>query len=244
MGFQSTQPENIRQYAKGDYIGGEYKVEDVFGGVGKSGMGVVYLVSSRDHLQPFVLKTIQGEVNDTQNERYQRFLREAEIWVNLGTHPNIVKADWVRKIDDQLFIAAEYIPPDSEGRNNLRQFIQDGKPSYSQFFQWAIQFCDGMLYAQSQDLLAHRDIKPENLMIAPDGTLKITDFGLARIERLPEIIREGNGFRLDFNSARPVLTQDNAFLGTILYMAPEQFGDWRQPTIVQISILLESLCMN
>ena len=59
-------------------------------------MGVVYLVSSRDHLQPFVLKTIQGEVNDTQNERYQRFLREAEIWVNLGTHPNIVKADWVR----------------------------------------------------------------------------------------------------------------------------------------------------
>ena len=34
MGFQSTQPENIRQYAKGDYIGGEYKVEDVFGGWG------------------------------------------------------------------------------------------------------------------------------------------------------------------------------------------------------------------
>ena len=92
----------------GETIVGEFKVHNIFGGEGKSGMGVVYLVTSRNYPTPFVLKTFQkAELNSVQ-----RFHAEAEAWVSIGIHPNIVKALFVSEVNEQLFIAAEYIAPD------------------------------------------------------------------------------------------------------------------------------------
>src|SRR4051812_31192738 len=100
----------MAQFRVGDSIGGEFRVLKVFGGAGQSGMGVVYLVGGREAPRPFVLKTFQqtGELIDAS-----RFQSEANAWVSAGVHPNIVQAYWVREIAGQVYVAAEYIEPDT-----------------------------------------------------------------------------------------------------------------------------------
>src|SRR5712691_5296623 len=81
----SAQFGNVRrQYKPGDWIAGEFHVLEVFGGAGKSGQGVVYLVEEREAPAPFVLKTVQGD-HDAASK--SRLVREAEVWVSLGFHP-------------------------------------------------------------------------------------------------------------------------------------------------------------
>ncbi len=195
----SPQFGNARQqYKPGDWIAGEYHVLEVFGGTGRSGQGVVYLVEEREASAPFVLKTIQG---DQDASGRSRLIREAEVWVSLGFHPYIVPAFWVRELDDQLFVAAEFICPDAEGRSTITHYIADGPLPLPVVCRWAVQFCDGLQYAVDKGLRAHRDVKPDNLMVGSDYELRITDFGLAD---LASHGREVGG-------------------GTPLYMAPEQF---------------------
>ena len=109
----------MKQYKPGDQIGGEYEVLKVFGGENQSGMGVVYLVKNREIPMPFVMKTFQRSLSLIANKQ---FLSECNSWINAGAHQNIVQAIWVREIADQIFIAAEYVAPDEEGRSNLSHF--------------------------------------------------------------------------------------------------------------------------
>ena len=108
----------------GDFIAGEYRVRRVFGGEGKSGMGVVYVVEGRSSEKPFVLKTFQTERATPRS--LARFKAEAETWINIGKHPNIVQCHWVREFTNQLFVAAEFIWPDDKGRNNLTHHLASG----------------------------------------------------------------------------------------------------------------------
>lgn len=172
-----SQNKNHKQYNIGDVIGGELSVLNVFGGKDISGMGVVYLVSDRERDEPYVLKTLQ---NGLSLETQKRFISEAHAWINAGIHPNIVQSFWVKEIDEQIFIAAEYVEPDDENRNCLNHFLQNGQLRIEIVLNWAAQFCYGMEYASNKGVLCHRDIKPENLMINRDRILKITDFGLAK----------------------------------------------------------------
>ena len=203
----------------GEFIAGEYRVRRVFGGEGKSGMGVVYLVEGRTSEEPFVLKTFQSERSD--NASIARFKAEAETWINIGKHANIVQCHWVRGFSDQLFVAAEYICPDAAGRNTLAHHLASGSLSLLQQLHWIAQFCFGMKHAMAHGLLAHRDIKPDNLMIDNRGRLKITDFGLAKglspAEQTASLqVTEGGN---------ETLTVAGSAFGTVPYMAPEQFMD-------------------
>ncbi len=218
-----------KQYKVGDKIGGELSVIDVFGGTGKSGMGVVYLVKDREVSFPYVLKTFQQKAN---TESAKQFVAEAHAWIQAGVHENIVKAFWVREIDGQLFIAAEYISKDDEGRNTLSCFLNGGQLKLSTILNWSAQFCYGMTYALAKGVLFHRDIKPDNLMIARDGTLKITDFGLAKAVSVENVIddevqekwysEKTNVRKTSFSSSN---TQTGSTFGTPPYMSPEQFLD-------------------
>ncbi|MBK7851305.1 MAG: protein kinase [Bacteroidetes bacterium] len=223
-----------RQLKIGETIVGEFKIRNIFGGEGKSGMGVVYLVSNRNYPNPFVLKTFQkAELNSLK-----RFRAEAETWVSIGIHPNIVKALFVDEINEQLFIAAEYIAPDEYNRNTITDYLKQGGISTQNIIKWIAQFCYGMDYAISKGLKSHRDIKPDNLMVDEEGNLKITDFGLSKFDNE---FHQLNQIKLPkenlFNKIKQVfkkpeaeepkvgLTNAGSFLGTILYASPEQILD-------------------
>jgi len=185
-------------YQIGDRIGGEYLIKDILGGPKQSGMGVVYLVEHRSLPFPFVLKTYQAAHKETDFS--EQFREEAEAWISVGGHPNIVKALRVDCLDFRLFVAAEYIARDAEGRCSIRDFIRCSVSHPFVVLAWATQFCCGMNYARSKGVRAHRDIKPENLLVDPKRNLKITDFGLAHLHD----------------------TKDLVPAGTLPYMAPEQ----------------------
>lgn len=202
-----------KQLKPGDYIGGEYRILKVFGGEGLSGMGVVYLVANRSFNEPFVLKTYQAsELGDNK----PRFLKEAQTWVNLGSHPNVVRCLRVDEIGGDLYIGADYVEPDEDGINTLEQRIAQGKIPLERQICWAAEMCNGLRHAYQKGVVAHRDLKPANLML-DHGQLKITDFGLTKFEGQvdPAAIQ-------DFPVVGDATLQGSA-LGTPPFMAPEQF---------------------
>jgi serine/threonine protein kinase len=178
---------------------GRYEIVDE---IGKGAMGVVYL--ARDPLigRLVALKTfrIGYSVKDQEMEQFrQRFMREAQS-AGILTHPNIVTIhDVVESSDDGVaFIAMEYVRG-----TNLKLLLQGDQPLSMQFIIDTIaQIGDALDYAHSNRVI-HRDVKPANILITSDNRVKITDFGIAR---------------LDSSN----LTQEGQLLGTPNYMAPEQ----------------------
>jgi serine/threonine protein kinase len=223
---------NERPLKKGDKIVGEFVIQDIFGGEGKSGMGVVYLVTNRTYDKPFVLKTFQKD----ENNSIARFRSEAEIWVASGIHKNIVQALFVDEINEKLFIGAEYIEPDEYGRNTITDYLKQGRISNQNIIKWTAQFCYGMNQAISRGIKVHRDIKPDNLMVDKNGNLKITDFGLSKFNNEFKTLNENTDEKAKGDFRKKLtglfgqrkepksngLTDEGSFLGTILYASPEQ----------------------
>jgi serine/threonine-protein kinase len=178
---------------------GRYEIVDE---IGKGAMGVVYL--ARDPLigRLVALKTfrIGYSVKDQEMEQFRiRFMREAQS-AGILTHPNIVTIhDVVEESGDGLaFIAMEYVRG-----TNLKLLLQGDQPLSLPFVLDIIaQVGEALDYAHSNRVI-HRDVKPANILITADNRVKITDFGIAR---------------LDSSN----LTQEGQLLGTPNYMAPEQ----------------------
>lgn len=213
-------------YKKGDFIGQKYEVVDI---LGEGGFGIVYLafyhdLAGKQVQHPFyALKTFKQEYFSNQ-EIKDRFRKEAQVWIDLGSHPYIVRAHYVDLISDRLFVASEYIAPEYEGGpNSLDAFLKQRSLDLAQSLRWAIQFCHGMEYAFSKGIRAHRDIKPSNIMIDYDMMLKISDFGLAGAFQKSTPLSE-----LDQNrkGATQLHTMVGTSIGTPEYMSPEQFTDF------------------
>ena len=218
-------------YKKGDFIDQEHEVCDV---LGVGGFGVVYLVYAHGlyespggrRSRPFLLalKTLRDEYLENERTR-ERFRREANVWVDLERHPYIVRAHYVKEIAGRLYIAMQYIAPDSEGLNSLRGHLERRPPDLAQSLRWAIQFCHGMEYAYAMGVRCHRDIKPDNILITSDHILKITDFGIAGIlgaaTEEPGVGLIAQDDRIDCLQ----LTMEGGGLGTPTHMPPEQFAN-------------------
>ena len=170
--------------------------------IGKGAMGVVYL--ARDPLigRLVALKTFRVGFAAKDDELVQfrsRFVREAQS-AGILSHPNIVT---IHDVVDEgasgiCFIAMEYVK-----RTNLKQLLQRPDPFSHVFVAEVIsQIAEALDYAHSRGVV-HRDIKPANILITADNKVKITDFGIAR---------------LDTSN----LTMEGQLLGTPNYMAPEQ----------------------
>jgi hypothetical protein len=168
--------------------------------IGKGAMGQVFLADDPKIDRRVAIKTVvlpQGTSAAGAREAGERFVREAQAAGKL-LHPNIVTIFDVGEENGVSFIAMEYI----EGESLDRHARPGTLLPLGRVLDVVAQTAAALDYAHIHNVV-HRDIKPANLMVLPDGTVKVTDFGLAKNP-------EAN------------LTQSGVLLGTPSYMSPEQ----------------------
>ena len=164
--------------------------------LGKGAMGVVYRATHTQTSQEVAIKVLSRDVA-LDPALFERFRREGEALRQLR-HPNIVGFVDMFEHDEQQFIVMDYVPG-----GNLHQLIQQGPLPLDRARQITLGLCDALTRAHALDII-HRDIKPENILLAADGTPKLSDFGVARL------ISDGTR-----------LTGTGTQVGTPYYMAPE-----------------------
>lgn len=177
----------------GDVLGGQYEIRDVFG---KGGMGTVYKAYDREVWKKLVALKSFKENASWNEETREGLKREALTWVNLGIHPNIVQAKTVQEFHGKIYIVMEYV----DG-GDLGEWMINRRLDIKQSLDFGIQFCNGMEYAFETMKMVHRDIKPGNILITKDGSLKITDFGIATTAQH----QESGGLTLPYGSPEQFL---------------------------------------
>ncbi|MFA6456059.1 MAG: protein kinase, partial [Bacteroidota bacterium] len=184
--------------------------------LGEGGMGVVYKAKDTKLDRFVALKFLTKNVGSSDADR-QRFMQEAKAAATLN-HPNICTIYDVAEHEGQLFIAMEFIDGETlrDRKNNL---------SFKQSIEIGIQVAEALAAAHEKGII-HRDIKPENVMVRKDGLVQIMDFGLAKLQGVTRLTREGNT------------------VGTMGYMSPEQvqgFNVDHRTDIFSFGVLLYEL---
>jgi tetratricopeptide (TPR) repeat protein/pSer/pThr/pTyr-binding forkhead associated (FHA) protein len=211
---ESIAPDLVTKIKTGDSIYGRYEIYHVL----EAGSGIACACYDNINRAPYVLKTLQRKfLVPPQNQAF--FEKEALVWAGIGKCPYIVSAYVVIRIDNYPFIVIDYIAPDENGRNTLSHHLDN--LTLPEILKYSIEFCYGMEYVYAKEVKAHGNIKPNNIMITPDKTVKITDFGSAKLAQeieFKEYIPENEKSDLAIFKGSGGLTS-----GTLPYMAPEQF---------------------
>ncbi|MBQ2746000.1 MAG: serine/threonine protein kinase [Lachnospiraceae bacterium] len=170
--------------------------------IGKGGMSTVYLAMDKRLNKQWAVKEIQKIANDKNNEIVvQSLLVEANMMKKLD-HPSLPRIVDIIDTGKVIYVIMDYI----EGESLDKILKASGAQSQDKVIEWAKQLCDVLNYLHSQNPpIIYRDMKPSNVMLKPEGTLKVIDFGIAREYK-------------EHNIA------DTVSLGTKGYAAPEQFG--------------------
>lgn len=201
---------DMEPLCRGDRIKERYEVLKVLAG----GMGYIYVAYDHEHREAVAIKAFQDEYV-ADRVAVARFTREAEIWVKLEKHRNIVRAKYVMEIQGRPHIILEYVPG-----GDLRSLMKGQRLPIASALELGMDFCRGMDFAHRKLGIVHRDIKPENCMLTLDRVLKITDFGIAAFQG--ELLNSERGL---LKPEAGSLTGTGSFIGTIPYASPEQFRD-------------------
>lgn len=192
-GEQAAKSQKVQQL-------GKYKI---VGKLGQGGMGSVYKAEDVNLGRTVALKVLAQQFVDNQNY-VDRFMREARSAAALS-HPNIVGALDVGQEGKYYYFTMEFV----DGETVSKYMKQGGPMDEAQAIDIIMQCGSGLAHAASKHII-HRDIKPDNIMISTDGTVKVTDLGLAKAT----------------NDESALITQAGKMLGTPQYASPEQIkGD-------------------
>ena len=172
---------------------GRYRIlEEIAAGA----QGTVYRGYDPEGGQIIALKVLHPTLSGDRTY-IERFRREASLAASID-HPNVVKIFEVGQDGDRFFMALEFLP------ESLARVIQGvGQLRIEGAAQYGVQIADGLAAAHALGIV-HRDVKPQNVLIGPDGTAKVADFGIARAESLA------------------TMTATGVVMGTPHYMSPEQ----------------------
>lgn len=172
---------------------GDYKILDV---LGAGGMGKVYkvqnVISDRIEAMKVLLPNLEGDP-----ELADRFVREIKVQASLD-HPNIAALHTALRLDNQLMMLMEFV----DG-TTLEHMLKSGPIPIDKAIDYVSQVLSALSYAHAHGVV-HRDIKPANMILTPKGTIKLMDFGIAKL------------------TADRKLTQTGATVGSLYYMSPEQ----------------------
>lgn len=173
--------------------------------LGEGGMADVYLAVDTILNREVAVKVLRGELREDPVAQL-RFLREASAISKLH-HPNIVEVYDVGEHNDKNYIVMEYV----RGRTLKQLILQRGALQKEEAVEIMKQLISAVAHAHENNII-HRDIKPQNVLVKDDGTIKITDFGIALAHDAVS------------------LTQSDSILGSAHYIAPETTKG-EQPTI-------------
>lgn len=162
--------------------------------LGTGGMGAVYRALDTS-LQRYVAVKVMRNVERSLDSRVAIMLREAVAQARLN-HPNVVTIYYVGRQEEEPFLAMELL----QGPSLSEKLKSEGTIPYPDAIRYAIQIVSALRHA-SQFGIVHADIKPANLLVAGDGRIKLSDFGLSRIQSDPD--------------------QPTTISGTPAYVAPE-----------------------
>lgn len=165
--------------------------------LGRGGMGKVFLVRDIETGQKLALKMLRSQWQ-SRKAVVARFLREIETARRLN-HPCIVKIYDMHHDDNLLFYTMEYV----EGKSLRHWMKQRGQLDFGSVVRVLSLVAHALEHAHQ--ITIHRDLSPENVMVLPDGTIRLLDFGLAKLE-----------------DANQGLTMVGSSLGKFQYVAPEQ----------------------
>ncbi|MBI4476588.1 MAG: protein kinase [Acidobacteria bacterium] len=168
--------------------------------LGEGGMGVVYKARDKQLDRLVALKFLAANLEESR-QAHDRSIDEARAIAALN-HPNVATIYEISESAGAPVLILEYLPG-----GTLRSRIAPGRLSVEEIVEYGLQIAEGLAHAHAHGII-HGDVKPENVLFTADGTLKITDFGLAR-----------------FEDARTVAV-DRTIAGTLKYMAPECLDEW------------------
>ncbi len=182
----------------GSVIDGKYKILNQ---IGKGGMSIVYLAMNERANKQWAVKEVRKDgVQDFEIVR-QGLIVEMEMLKRLR-HPYLPTIIDVIDTEDSFLIVMDYI----EGKPLSRALAEHGALPQEYVIEWAKQLCEvlGYLHTRKNPII-YRDLKPDNIMLRPDGSITLIDFGIAR-------------------EYKEYAAHDTRALGTQGYAAPEQFG--------------------
>ena len=197
----------------GDVLEGRFQIGQL---IGYGGQGVVLDVNHLEWARKLALKLPLPEAVDSAKKQ-DRFIREAEAWIRLGVHPNIVRCWFVRRVSGLPGLFLDLITGGSvEDKIKSREI---SAPNWERIIQIVTEVAEGLSHAHGLGMI-HRDIKPENLLMTERGSVRVTDFGLVKsVEHghLRSGAPEGEA------PSDAGTTGTGEFLGTPRYGAPEQW---------------------
>jgi len=182
--------------------------------IGAGGMGVVFRALDLNLERPVALKLLPPEkVSDP--ERKKRFVQEAKAASALN-HPNIITIYEIGAAEGCDYIAMEFV-----AGKPLDRLIGHKPLPMDEFLTYAVQIAEGLAAAHGKGII-HRDLKPANIMISSNRTVKLLDFGLAKLTETPERHETPDETAITQGDPGQALSGQGMILGTLAYMSPEQ----------------------